>query len=41
MELTQKELLQKLKHYQYLAGGSQGECYLDTKEKIIYKIFHE
>lgn len=41
MELTKNELIKKLEHYRYLAGGSQGECYLDSREKIIYKIFHE
>ena len=35
------ELITKLKHLKTLSSGSQGECYLDKDNKLVYKIYHQ
>ena len=38
---NRSELITKLKHLKALSSGSQGECYLDKNNKLVYKIFHQ
>lgn len=38
---NKSELISKLNSLKILLSGSQGECYLDKNNKLVYKIYHQ
>ena len=38
---SEKEFNEFKKILTFLAAGSQGECFLDDKKKIVYKLFFD
>ena len=40
MQLSRRQLDKLLYKLSYLGAGSQGSCYVDMSNDLVYKVFH-